>query len=230
MTAELLLVEDDEHIAQGLVYNLQRQGYRVQHALDGAAAEAALAGGNFQLVVLDRMLPDADGADLCRQWRQRFPGLPILMLTALGKEDDRIAGLQQGADDYVTKPFSLAEFLLRVQALLRRSQAQPHESSRWYRFGKNHLDLQEGRAYTAQGEIQLTELEQRIVKTFIRHAGQTLSRKELLELVLGMNPDTETRTLDNFIVRLRRYFEADPARPCHFVTVRRRGYRFEPQG
>ena len=149
------------------------------------------------------------------------------MLTARSEEKDRVAGLAAGADDYLTKPFSLDEFLLRVKGMLRRS-AWYREANRpgAYRFGANEVDLEAASARTAGGEQQLTELEVRMLRLFFRREGEVLSRAELLEGVWGMAPDTETRTLDNFIVRLRRYFEADPAMPRHFLTVRGRGYRF----
>ncbi len=224
----ILLVEDEAHIAQGLMFNLRQEGYRVTHVATGGAALACLAEAEISLVILDLMLPDCHGLDICRQIRLQHQRLPILMLTALSEEQDRIAGLQEGADDYLTKPFSLDEFLLRVRGMLRRSG--------WYRptataagpyvFGKNQVDLAEQRAMTVQGEISLTGLECKMLDTFFAAEGQTLSRAQLLRSVWGVAGDTETRTLDNFIVRLRKYFEADPTSPQHFQTVRGKGYRF----
>jgi len=224
----LLLVEDEAHIAQGLIYNLELEGYQVTHAETGDAAMACFESQPFDVVILDLMLPDSHGIELCRRMRKSAPQLPILMLTALGEEQDRINGLKAGADDYLTKPFSLDEFLLRVRGMLRRSAwylPQPGKEE-IYLFGGNRIDLRNLHAVTAQGDIRLTELEGRMLASFFANEGMTLTRAELLKSAWGMAEDTETRTLDNFIVRLRKYFEVDPAKPCHFLTVRGRGYRF----
>ena len=224
----ILLVEDEPHIASGLVYNLEAEGYRVTHANRGENALEFLWQEPFELVVLDLMLPGIDGIEVCRQIRKHDPKLPVLMLTARSEDKDRIEGLSAGADDYLTKPFNLDEFLLRVKGMLHRSswyrpQAAPEK---YYRFGDNEINLQEYRAQTRNGEITLTEHEARLLRTFFQHEGEILSRSELLEAAWGVNPNTETRTLDNFIVRLRKYFEEKPSSPVHFQTVRGRGYRF----
>jgi len=224
----ILLVEDEPSIARGLVYNLEEEGYQVTHAATGEDALKQAMEETFSLVVLDLMLPGISGIEVCRRLRRQDPRLPILILTARGQEEDRVKGLAAGADDYMTKPFSLEEFLLRVKGMLRRSA--------WYRpnavhdgvyaFGGNEVALKDGWAQTQQGQIALTELEIRMLRLFFQREGEVLTRTELLESVWGMSPDTEPRTLDNFIVRLRKYFETDPARPIHFLTVRGRGYRF----
>ena len=228
MSLSILLVEDEPHIAAGLIYNLEEEGYLVVHTSTGEAALQLAAGQSFALVILDLMLPGIGGLEVCRRLRRRDQRLPILMLTARSGEDDRVKGLALGADDYLTKPFSLEEFLLRVKGILRRSG--------WYRpglapldhysFGGNEIDLAQQIAHTREGETALTELEVKMLRTFFRREGEVLSRADLLQEVWGMAPDTETRTLDNFIVRLRKYFEKNPARPVHFLTVRGRGYRF----
>jgi DNA-binding response OmpR family regulator len=229
----ILLVEDETHIAQGLIFNLELEGYLVTHAETGAAAMQAFRCEPHDLVVLDLMLPDSHGIDLCRQMRKAEPQLPILMLTALGEEQDRVKGLQEGADDYLTKPFSLDELLLRVRGMLRRSTwYQPTQiKEKPYLFGTNRIDLRNLEASTANGNIHITELEGRMLEIFFANESETLTRPELLKSVWGMVEDTETRTLDNFIVRLRKYFEDNPAQPKHFLTVRGRGYRFvrEPE-
>ena len=230
MTApHILVVEDEEHIAQGLVFNLEQEGYRVTHAETGSAAMQVFDSERFDLVVLDLMLPDGHGIDLCKKMRETSPQLPILILTALGEDHSRVKGLQAGADDYLGKPFNLEEVLLRVSGMLRRSTwYQPDLSkNESYQFGRNNVDLKNLQAVTANGVIRLTELEGRMLETFFAHAGDTLTRAELLKSVWGMAEDTETRTLDNFVVRLRKYFEQDPTNPRHFLTVRGRGYRFE---
>ncbi|MHB8767058.1 MAG: response regulator transcription factor [Deferrisomatales bacterium] len=227
----VLLVEDEPHIAKGLSFNLGLEGYRVTHAESGEAALELLAAEPFDLVVLDLMLPGIDGVEVCRRLRRRDPRLPVLMLTARGEETDRVRGLSAGADDYLTKPFSLQEFLLRVGGMLRRSGWYRPSGGR-HRFGGNEVDLDARAAWTPRGEVTLTELEAKMLRAFLEREGEVLTRAELLASVWGVSPEAETRTLDNFVVRLRRYFETDPANPVHLVTVRGRGYRFvrDPQG
>ena len=232
MKPHILLVEDEDHIAQGLVFNLEQEGYRVTHAETGSEALASFESDSFDLVVLDLMLPDSYGIDVCRRIRETSEQLPILILTALGEEQHRINGLQAGADDYLAKPFNLDEFLLRVSGMLKRSSWYQPEFGKIevYSFNANRIDLRNLQAETVSGTIQLTELEARMLELFFANEGKTLTRGELLKSVWGMTEDTETRTLDNFIVRLRKYFEEDPANPKHFVTVRGRGYRFFKDG
>jgi DNA-binding response OmpR family regulator len=224
----ILLVEDEKHIAQGIIFNLELEGFLITHTETGAAAMDAFGRQSFDLVVLDLMLPDSHGFDLCREMRKTQPQLPILMLTALGEEQDRVSGLKEGADDYLTKPFSLDEFLLRIRGMLRRSAwYQPSQiKAEDYQFGSNLIDLNNLTAETTKGKIRITELEGRMLAIFFSNEGETLTRATLLKSVWGMAEDAETRTLDNFIVRIRKYFEEDPANPKHFLTVRGRGYQF----
>ena len=224
----ILLVEDEKHIAQGIIFNLELEGFLITHTETGAAAMDAFGRQSFDLVVLDLMLPDSHGFDLCREMRKTHPQLPILMLTALGEDQDRVSGLKEGADDYLTKPFSLDEFLLRIRGMLRRSAwYQPSQiKTEDYQFGNNLIDLNNLAAETTKGKIRITELEGRMLAIFFSNEGETLTRATLLKSVWGMAEDTETRTLDNFIVRIRKYFEEDPANPRHFLTVRGRGYQF----
>jgi len=223
----ILLVEDEANIAQALLFNLELEGYRITHVSTGADALARFAAERCDLVILDLMLPDSHGIDICRQMRRRDRRLPILILTALGEEQHRVNGLDAGADDYLTKPFSLGEFLLRVKGMLRRSAwYRPARAGEIVEFGANHVNLAELSAETRRGPVTLTELEGRMLAAFLAAEGRILSRSELLEQVWGLTADTETRTLDNFVVRLRKHFEDDPANPRHFQTVRGRGYRF----
>lgn len=223
----ILLVEDEPNIARGILFNLEEEGYAVTHVLTGEDALEQLQANRFDLVVLDVMLPGMDGLEVCRKLRKNDDRLPVLMLTARSEERDRINGLSHGADDYLTKPFSLDEFLLRVKGMLRRSEwYQRPEETEGFSFGANQVNLKTHRANATQGEFTLTDLELRILGAFFRNEGKVVSRAELLRSAWGMAPDAETRTLDNFIVRLRRYFEPDPANPIHFLTVRGRGYRF----
>jgi len=228
VTPHILLVEDEINIARGLLFNLEAEGYDVTHVTTGEEALETLSREHFQLVILDLMLPGINGFEVCRQLRERDSQLPVLMLTARETEEDRIRGLGLGADDYLTKPFSLDELMLRVQGMLRRSSwyRPTYSEEMSYEFGGNTIDFAEQRAHTERGEIALTDLETRMLRAFIDHEGEILGRKQLLGSVWGVSPRTETRTLDNFVVRLRRYFENDPSRPRHFLTVRGRGYRF----
>lgn len=223
----LLLVEDEPHIAQGIVFNLEAEGYRVTHVASAEAALKKIGQHRYALMILDLTLPAMDGLELCDLLREQGNQLPILMLTARDSQQDRIIGLSTGADDYLTKPFHLKEFLLRVASLLRRAPWPPaQKNAPLYQFGSNRIDIEARQATTSQGDIQLTELEVKMLQLFFEHEGRVLSRAELLKQVWGLSPETETRSLDNFIVRLRKYFESDPARPLYFRTVRGRGYRF----
>ena len=223
----ILLVEDEIHLARGICFNLEQDGYRVSHVESGEEALERMHYDRFALVILDIMLPGIDGFEVCEKTRSLDSRVPILILTARAAEGDRVTGLEKGADDYLVKPFSLSEFLLRVRGMLRRSAwYRPEPVEEGYRFGDNEVFLLSYRARTAQGEIDLTDLEVKMLALFFQKEGETVTRKVLLERVWGYSSDTETRTLDNFIVRLRKYFEPDPANPVYFQTVRGVGYRF----
>jgi len=223
----ILLVEDETHLARGICFNLEQDGYRVSHLESGEEALQRLGYDRFSLIILDIMLPGMNGFDVCTEIRKLDPRVPILILSARSEEGDRVTGLAAGADDYLMKPFNLNEFLLRVKGMLRRSSwYRPEPVEEGYRFGDNEVFLLSYHARTAQGEIDLTELEVKMLAFFFAREGHAVSRSTLLETVWGYAADTETRTLDNFIVRLRRYFEPDPSHPVHFQTVRGIGYRF----
>lgn len=227
----IMLVEDELHLARGICFNLEQEGYSVSHFDRGETALEALRVERCDLIILDLMLPGMDGFQICRAIRELDTRVPILMLTARSEDIDRVCGLESGADDYLTKPFNLTEFLLRVKGMLRRSswyRPEPVEES--YIFGLNEVFLLSYRARTAQGEVDLTEMEVRVLSLFFQREGQVIPRGELLESVWGYSSDAETRTLDNFVVRLRKYFEHDPSRPVHFQTVRGVGYRFSRSG
>lgn len=223
----ILLVEDEMHLARGICFNLELEGYRVSHLETGEEALQRLEFDRFSLIILDVMLPGVDGFTVCGEIRKLDARVPILIISARAGEGDRITGLAAGADDYLMKPFNLSEFLLRVRGMLKRSSwYRPEPVEEGYRFGDNEVYLLSYHARTAQGEIDLTELEVKMLSVFFRNEGMPLTRAALLETVWGYAADTETRTLDNFIVRLRRYFEPDPSHPVHFQTVRGIGYRF----
>jgi DNA-binding response OmpR family regulator len=227
----IMLVEDEIHLARGICFNLEQDGYAISHFDRGETALEALRVERCDLIILDVMLPGMDGFQVCKAMRELDSRVPILMLTARSEDVDRVSGLESGADDYLTKPFNLAEFLLRVKGMLRRSSwYRPDPVEEGYQFGVNEVFLLSYRAKTAQGEIDLTEMEVRVLALFFQREGQVIPRGELLESVWGYSSDTETRTLDNFVVRLRKYFERDSSRPTHFLTVRGVGYRFCRQG
>jgi two-component system alkaline phosphatase synthesis response regulator PhoP len=227
----VLVVEDDPHLAAGVSENLRAEGYEVATVGDGEHALAWLGAHPCGLIVLDVMLPGVDGFGVCRTLRQQGNNTPVLFLTARGDPADRIRGLESGGDDYLAKPFHLQEFLLRVRAILRRWDwyrgASATADTAVLRFGGNEVDFRAFHARTWNGEAQeLTEKEAMILKVLAEHAGEIVSREDLLERVWGYDVFPSTRTVDNFILRLRKRFEKDPANPRHFLTVWGVGYRF----
>jgi DNA-binding response OmpR family regulator len=248
--SRVLVVEDEAHLAKGLSYNLEAEGHSVEVVGDGEAALDRLLGKkeNFDAVVLDVMLPGKDGFEVATQLREAKNFVPVLMLTARGRPEDVLKGFASGADDYLPKPFELAILLARLQGLLRRSQwlrsgSQANESevegnrSRTsktgdvFSFRGKTIDFGTLELSTNRGKIQLTLMESDLLRHLIQSNGQVVSRKSILEEVWGLKEDTDTRAIDNFVVRLRRYIEDDPARPRHLLTVRGIGYRFlaEPE-
>ena len=226
----ILIVEDEEHLAAGLLFNLKAEGYEATVAPTGEAAlEQLLVENGFDLVVLDVMLPGLDGFDVVQHLRNAGKYMPVLMLTARGESSDILRGLAAGADDYLAKPFDLSILLARIQGLLRRKdwvlKDQEKELAEFV-FGDRHLNF-ERQVITRDGEEQpLTLMETNLLRYLIRNEGKAVSRKALLEEVWGVREDTDTRAIDNFVVRLRRYIEDDPANPQHLLTVRGVGYRF----
>jgi two-component system alkaline phosphatase synthesis response regulator PhoP len=233
--AHVLVVEDDPHLAAGVTENLRAEGYEVSSAGDGNQALAWLGHNSCALIVLDVGLPGVDGFVVCRTLREQGNSTPVLFLTARGDPADRVRGLESGGDDYLAKPFHLQEFLLRVRAILRRWEwyrsASATASTSVLSFGGNQVDFRAFRARAWNGETQeLTEKEAMILKVLAEHAGQIVSREDLLERVWGYDVFPSTRTVDNFILRLRKRFEKDPANPRHFLTVWGVGYRFLTEG
>ncbi|MEI6704360.1 MAG: response regulator transcription factor, partial [Deltaproteobacteria bacterium] len=189
----IMLVEDEIHLARGICFNLEEEGFRISHFDSGEKALATLEVEHFELIILDVMLPGMDGFQVCRAVRKLDPRVPILMLTARSDDADRVEGLENGADDYLTKPFNLVEFLLRVKGMLRRSSwYRPDPVEEGYGFGNNEVFLLSYRARTAQGEIDLTEMEVRVLAIFFRKEGRAIPRSELLQTVWGYSSDTET--------------------------------------
>ena len=231
----VLVVEDDPHLAAGVMENLRAEGYEVSAAGDAERALEWLRGQHCALIVLDVMLPGIDGLAMCRTLREQGNNTPVLFLTARGDPVDRVRGLEAGGDDYLAKPFHLQEFLLRVRAILLRwdwyRSASATAATAVLRFGGNEVDFRAFHARAWNGDAQeLTEKEAMILKVLAEHAGEIVSREDLLERVWGYDVFPSTRTVDNFILRLRKRFEKDPANPRHFLTVWGVGYRFLTEG
>ncbi|MGD0963781.1 MAG: response regulator transcription factor [Candidatus Acidiferrales bacterium] len=249
--SHLLVVEDEAHLAQGLRFNLEAEGHSVDVVGDGESAIERLlkSGEKFDAVVLDVMLPGADGFEVASELRRAKNYVPVLMLTARGRPEDVLQGFAAGADDYLPKPFELPIFLARLQGLLRRSAwlrgtstagedvrgregevrnaAVPSvEGSQVFSFHGKTIDFDALELRTGGNTIQLTLMEAKLLRHLVQSQGRTVSRKSILEDVWGLREDTDTRAIDNFIVRLRRYIEQDPSKPRHLLTVRGLGYRF----
>jgi len=234
-TARILVIEDEVHLAEGIRENLEAEGYRAEVAFDGRTGLERILGEKWDLVLLDVMLPGLDGFTICERVREAGRDDPILFLTAKGSVDDRIRGLEAGGDDYLPKPFHLKELLLRVRAIIRRRswyESLPSEGAR-VTFGGNEFDFRtfKGRSWDGREQL-LTQKEAMILKALAEREGEVVSREEILDKVWGYDLFPSTRTIDNFIVRLRKRFERDPEHPVHFHTVRGIGYRFtrEPEG
>ncbi len=225
---KILLVEDETHLAKGLSYNLEKEGYKVTVAGDGVVALDCLEEENFDMMILDLMLPKLAGMEVIKKVRETNIRFPVLMLTAKTTDEDRTLGLEAGADDYLAKPFHLPELLLRVQGILRRRDwyEKPVNNLEFYEFGNMWVDFNTGKAKGCEDEFYLTSKEVLVMNLLIANQGQVVTREELLEKVWGYSPDTETRTVDNFISRLRKYFEKKPQKPRYIITVREKGYQF----
>jgi two-component system alkaline phosphatase synthesis response regulator PhoP len=257
--SRVLVVEDEAHLAQGLRFNLQAEGYSAEIVGDGEAATERLLENkeNFDAIVLDIMLPGKDGFSVVAELRAARNYVPVLMLTARSRPEDVLKGFAAGADDYLPKPFDLSILLARLQGLLRRSQwtragkppgnpdtvpnaasgASPNSSQTasdprsisdfgTFSFNGRVIDFGALELRTAENVIHLTLMESELLRHLVRNDGRVVSRKQILEEVWGLHEDTDTRAIDNFMVRLRRYIEDDPAQPRHLLTVRGVGYRF----
>jgi DNA-binding response OmpR family regulator len=230
--ARILVVEDEFHIAEGLQFNLEAEGHEVELAADGMAAAQRLCevGEPLALVILDLMLPEMNGFEVARRARAAGNYVPILMLTAKDEIADRVRGIEEGADDYLTKPFRLDELLARVRGLLRRRRwdgADGVKPPSEFRFGDVVVRFDRFEVVTPRATKRLTTREMALLRALIDREGEAVTRGKLLEEVWGLRPDTQTRVVDSFIVRLRRSIEPNPARPRHILSVRGHGYRFE---
>jgi DNA-binding response OmpR family regulator len=234
----ILIVEDEAHLAQGLLFNLQAEGYDAAIETDGEAAISRLENESFDAVVLDVMLPGKSGFEVVSDLRARQNYVPVLMLTARSRSEDVLSGFAAGADDYLAKPFELSILLARLKSLLRRlTWHQPadetpaaREALSPFEFSGRRIDF-EALELTALGRtVRLTLMEADLLRYLVRNQGRIVSRKELLEQVWRVHEDTDTRAIDNFIVRLRRYIEDEPSMPKYLKTVRGVGYRFLADG
>jgi two-component system, OmpR family, alkaline phosphatase synthesis response regulator PhoP len=224
----VLIVEDELHLAEGLRFNLEAEGYSVDVVDNGDAALQRLLSEDdprFDLVVLDVMLPGKDGFAVVSELREAKQFVPVLILTARGRPEDVLKGFGAGADDYLPKPTELAILLARIRGLLRRTEWLRRAPDR-YTFGGRTIDFDTLELRVGDRTLRLTLMEASLLRFLIGRQGSAVSRKSMLEEVWGLREDTDTRAIDNFIVRLRRYIEADPSRPKHLLTVRGVGYRF----
>src|SRR5271154_6701807 len=239
--SRVLVVEDEQHLAEGLRFNLEAEGYQVQLVDTGEAALEKLTAQSpaFDVVILDVMLPGIDGFGVVSQMRESGQFVPTLILTARGYPDDVLRGFAAGADDYLTKPFDLSILIARIRGLLRRHQwlraaaavpagspAERDGSKHVFTFGDKSVHFDRLELRVRDQVFPLTLMEANVLRYLIEHEGQRVSRKAMLSKVWGLHEDTDTRAIDNFIVRLRRYIEDDPTRPKHLLTVRGVGYRF----
>jgi DNA-binding response OmpR family regulator len=263
MKARVLIVEDEKHLADGLRFNLEAEGYMVETVADGETALAKLTadGESYDVVLLDVMLPGISGFTVASELRRAGQFVPILMLTARGRPEDVLSGFEAGADDYLPKPFELAILLARLSGLLRRrawlNQDQEASNARalengaaktassnaatttndaarravveLFEFDGKTIDFDSLELRVGERTVRLTLMEADLLRHLIRHAGRAVSRKSMLEEVWNLREDTDTRAIDNFIVRLRKYIEDEPAKPRHLLTVRGVGYRFIPE-
>lgn len=243
----VLVVEDEKHLADGLRFNLEAEGYTVDTVSDGEAALSLFLDERqrYDALVLDVMLPGKDGFTVASELRAAGHFVPVLMLTARGRPEDVLRGFESGADDYLPKPFELSVLLARLNALLRRREwfhrdrtqeqtdtvaasetDQPGGGSQEFAFNNRVIDFDNLELRTPDQTIRLTLMEAQLLRYLVKHEGNVVSRKSILEEVWGLNEDTDTRAIDNFIVRLRKYIEEDPTKPQYLLTVRSVGYRF----
>ena len=225
----ILLVEDEENLHEALKLNLELEGYEISSSYDGAQALKMISAEHFDLLILDVMLPEIDGITVCETIRLNNTTLPILILSAKNTSADRVLGLKKGADDYLTKPFNLEELLLRVDKLIKKSEQistkQPLPDI--YDFGKNKIDFKASESFNKNGEkFDLTKKELMLLKLLIENKNEVVTREKILQAVWGYNVYPTTRTIDNFILNFRKYFEEDSRNPRYFHSARGVGYKF----
>ena len=226
----ILIVEDEDALRKLVKLNLEMEGYEVVGVASGKDALQRIDGEHYHLIILDVMLPEIDGFELCEKIRLANNEVPILFLTAKDAAEDRIQGLKKGGDDYLTKPFVLEELLLRIKNLLKRTARAEEAELKEYAFGDNKVNFTTYKAETEQGVISLTQKEVMLLKMLINRRNEVVSRKQILQYVWGYDVFPSTRTIDNFILNFRKYFEKDPKKPVFFESVRGVGYKFSEEG
>lgn len=225
--AKILIVEDEPTIAMLLQDDLRREGYDTELATDGGSAVQRAVSGGFDLILLDVMLPETDGFEVCRRVRTSGIEAPIILLTARGQEAEKVIGLESGADDYVTKPYSARELRARIKAHLRRGAKQTAEV---YRFGDAELDFARCELRRAGKPVELSALEFKMLSVFVKRAGRLLTRSQLLDEIWGPGTHVTDRVVDNQVTNLRKKIEPDPSRPRYIIALRGLGYRFDAEG
>ena len=223
----ILVVEDDASILRGLHDNLKFEGYKILSAREGYEGLRLALEESPDMLILDIMLPGLNGYDICRKLKEKKPEIPIIMLTARGKEVDKIAGLDLGADDYVTKPFSLPELLARIRAVFRRYHKKETDQNS-YSFGNVVLDFKKYQVFVGKKEVKLSGKEFAIIKYLVEHAEEVVHRHDLLDDVWGYDSEPTTRTVDNYMLNLRKKLEENPSTPKHIISIRGVGYKFIP--
>ena len=226
MNKKILIIEDEPDLVKGLKLNLSDEGYEVNWAVNGVEGLRKAIDEAPDLIILDIMLPEMDGLEVCRKLRQKNIDTPVIMLTAKGSEIDKVVGLEIGADDYMTKPFSIRELLARIKARLRHSEREMKAVPELYLFGDIEIDFARFKVRRKGRELDLTSLETDILKYFIIHRGEVVSRNDLLDKIWGYEKFPTTRTIDNHILKLRKKIEEDPSHPRFIISVYGGGYRF----
>lgn len=226
MKKKILIIEDEIDLIKGLKINLSDEGFDVDWAVNGVEGLRKALEEAPDLIILDIMLPEMDGLEVCRRLRQKNSTIPVIMLTAKGGEIDKVVGLEIGADDYMTKPFSIRELLARIKARLRNTERVDHAVPNLYSFGDIEIDFAQFKARRKGKELDLTSLELEILKYFIAHRGEIVSRNDLLDKIWGYESFPTTRTIDNHILKIRKKLEEDPSRPQYILSVYGGGYRF----
>jgi len=223
---KILIIEDEQDLIKGLKLNLSDEGYDVDCAGNGAEGLRKAVEAAPDLIILDIMLPEMDGLEVCRKLRQKNIDIPVIMLTAKGEEIDKVVGLEIGADDYMTKPFSIRELLARIKARLRHTERETKTELKIYSFSEIEIDFIRFKVRRKGKELDLTSLEMDILKYFIIHRGEVVSRNDLLDKIWGYESYPTTRTIDNHILKLRKKIEEDPSHPRYILSVYGGGYRF----
>ena len=223
---KILIIEDEQDLIKGLKLNLSDEGYYVDWAVNGTEGLRKAIEEAPDLIILDIMLPEMDGLEVCRKLRQKNIGIPVIMLTAKGEEIDKVVGLEIGADDYMTKPFSIRELIARIKARLRYTETGRKSITELYSFGDIEIDFIKFKVKRKGKELDLTSLELDIMKYFIAHKGEVVARNDLLDKIWGYESYPTTRTIDNHILKLRKKIEEDPSHPRYIISVYGGGYRF----